>query len=65
MRIERRSEFERHAPLQRPARTPMQTAGREVSSEDLMGGERMLNIRHGDALYTLRVTRQGKLLLTK
>lgn len=57
MRIERPSEFDRGAPVQAPVR--------EVTSEDLMEGDRLLNIRHGDALYTLRLTRQGKLLLTK
>lgn len=38
---------------------------REIDSADLMAGARVLHIRHGDQLYTLRVTRQGKLLLTK
>lgn len=38
---------------------------RSVTSETLLGGERELAIRHGDAEYRLRVTRAGKLILTK
>ena len=37
----------------------------EVTSEDLLQGKPTLRIRHGDAVYTLRLTRQDKLLLTK
>ncbi|MEM0923900.1 MAG: hemin uptake protein HemP [Pseudomonadota bacterium] len=41
------------------------TDERVVDSADLMQGARIMHIRHGDQVYTLRVTRQGKLLLTK
>ena len=36
-----------------------------VDSSRLMGAERLLIIRHAGSDYTLRVTRQNKLLLTK
>jgi hemin uptake protein HemP len=43
-----------------PADTP-----REVESRTLFGGARVVTIRHGDDLYTLRITRAEKLILTK
>lgn len=36
-----------------------------VNSHDVLRGRQELRINHGDAIYTLRVTRQGKLILTK
>ena len=36
-----------------------------VSSGEVLRGQQELHINHGDAIYTLRVTRQGKLILTK
>lgn len=47
-----------------------QTAGApetppEVSTGELMGRGRELLIRHGDELYRLRITRNGKLILQK
>lgn len=36
-----------------------------VSSEELLAGARELEIVHGDALYRLRLTALGKLILTK
>ena len=36
-----------------------------VPSEHLFAGAKVIRILHGDSVYTLRVTRQGKLLLTK
>ena len=36
-----------------------------LQSEDLFGGAKTLNIDHQGMTYTLRITRQGKLLLTK
>ena len=36
-----------------------------VSSAEVLRGGRVVLIRHGAEIYTLRVTRQGKLLLTK
>lgn len=40
-------------------------AGEPVALETLMRGSTVLPIRHNDQIYTLRVTRQGKLILTK
>ena len=37
----------------------------ELDSAQLLGAQRALRIRHQGALYTLRVTRQDKLILTK
>jgi len=38
---------------------------RRIDSETLLGGERTLVIQHQGEEYTLRLTRLGKLLLTK
>ena len=38
---------------------------RRVASENLLGGVRELEIEHGDEVYRLRDTRNGKLSLTK
>ncbi|MBV9654705.1 MAG: hemin uptake protein HemP [Acetobacteraceae bacterium] len=38
---------------------------RAVSSSTLLAGRRVLVIRHADEDYRLRVTRSGKLILTK
>jgi hemin uptake protein HemP len=38
---------------------------REVSSTDLMQGNREIVIRHGQEAYRLSVTRSGKLILRK
>lgn len=37
----------------------------EINSRALLAGTDCIAIRHGDAIYWLRATRQGKLLLTK
>ena len=37
----------------------------DLASEDLFGDNNVLTILHRGMVYTLRVTRQGKLLLTK
>ena len=34
-------------------------------AEDLMGSSQTAHIKLGDQLYTLRITRAGKLILTK
>jgi len=39
--------------------------GRVVRSDDLFRGESELLIEHGDAIYRLRITRGGKLILNK
>lgn len=38
---------------------------REVDSSELLCGESELHIRHGDELYRLKLTRNGKLILQK
>jgi hemin uptake protein HemP len=38
---------------------------REIDSAFLMGTRPEIRIRHNDLVYTLRRTRQGKLILTK
>lgn len=38
---------------------------REVTSNELLRGENELLIRHGDDLYRLKLTRNGKLILQK
>lgn len=38
---------------------------REMASSDLLRGEKELLIRHGDELYRLKLTRNGKLILQK
>lgn len=38
---------------------------REVVSSELLRGENELLIRHGDELYRLKLTRNGKLILQK
>ncbi|MBI3251995.1 MAG: hemin uptake protein HemP [Candidatus Omnitrophica bacterium] len=35
------------------------------STEELFGKEKQILIRHGEALYRLLITRQGKLVLNK
>ena len=37
----------------------------EIASEDLFGNSPKINIRHQDELYTLQITRNNKLILTK
>ena len=38
---------------------------RRIASTELLRGDRRLIIEHGDARYTLMLTRNGKLILTK
>jgi hemin uptake protein HemP len=38
---------------------------RKLTSRDLFGGGNELHIEHNGEIYTLRQTRQGKLILTK
>ena len=44
--------------------TPV-TASKNISSAQLFGGARELVIEHAGAAYRLRLTNQGKLILTK
>lgn len=48
-----------------PKRVEMTRPQRRIASETLLGGERTLVIQHQGEEYTLRLTRLGKLLLTK
>jgi hemin uptake protein HemP len=54
----------RPAPGWRPVRDA-DAPPRAVSSEALLQGARRLTIAHGGEVYTLHLTRQNKLLLTK
>ena len=38
---------------------------RQINSSDLFRGQRMVEIHHQNQRYTLRITRENKLLLTK
>ena len=54
-------------PTQRPA-SQAASAGRtplRIASDELLRGERRLIIDHGESSYTLLLTRNGKLILTK
>ena len=55
-----------HQPLETPERAVHAVvAGKVVSSSDLFGADVVVTIEHQGALYQLRTTRQGKLILTK
>lgn len=51
------------APGQRPVAELVQRPA--LDSTLLLAGEKQVAIRHGDELYSLRLTRNGKLILTK
>ena len=62
--------FQRQRPPCRSARRSMRPglglpAGRIVSSDTLFQGEHEIGIEHHGALYRLKITRQGKLILNK
>jgi len=65
--------FEHNTPDAEPAATASVSAPattvvsdtRTMTSEQLFAGQNAVAIRHNGALYTLRVTRFGKLILTK
>ena len=42
-----------------------QAGSRIIESRDLFNGNRVIQIRHGGEIYTLRQTRLGKLILNK
>jgi hemin uptake protein HemP len=44
---------------------PAGKAPRTISSRDLLGGDRMVIIRHEQEDYRLQITATGKLILTK
>jgi len=55
-------------PSNRPSSSVTTAPGRElkrVSSDELIGPAREVLIRHAGCDYRLRITRQGKLILTK
>lgn len=47
------------------ASTPPAQTSRAISSESLFAGARELVIQHAGENYRLRITNQGKLILTK
>lgn len=49
----------------KPASRALATACRTLFSDTIMRGEREIGIEHNGALYRLKVTRQGKLILNK
>lgn len=58
-----------HADLSRSAPTPSLAPGialpRKISSRDLFtSGAREIVIEHGERLYRMRITQNGKLILT-
>lgn len=46
-------------------KTDTKAKARRVPSQYIFAGEKQVYIEHGDAEYLLRITRQGKLILTK
>lgn len=52
-------------PRDESEQAPAPEAARTISSEELLQGSRELSIRHGEDIYRLRVTRNGKLILQK
>lgn len=70
--VARKQPAELHATAGTPAAEtvrdmPVATIGdtRTMTSEQLFAGQNAVAIRHNGAVYTLRVTRFGKLILTK
>lgn len=70
--VARKHPAELHATAATPAAqtvrdTPVASIGdtRTMTSEQLFAGQNAVAIRHNGAVYTLRVTRFGKLILTK
>ena len=53
---------ERHEPLRHE---PLRNPSRTVSSDLLFRGDHEIGIEHHGALYRLKITRQGKLILNK
>lgn len=48
-----------------PWLVPVTTGPRRLSSESLLGGAREVEIEHQGAIYRLKITSLGKLILTK
>lgn len=49
----------------KPAVHVLATPSRTLTSDAILRGEREIGIEHHGALYRLKVTRQGKLILNK
>ncbi|MGB3391564.1 MAG: hemin uptake protein HemP [Pseudaminobacter sp.] len=49
----------------KPAMVTLGMPRRMLSSDSILRGEREIGIEHHGALYRLKVTRQGKLILNK
>lgn len=54
-----------HAPMLASVETAPAASIRRISSQRLLAGERELVIQHLGSEYHLRLTRNGKLILTK
>ena len=54
-----------HADPDNPDSDSRSETPRQVESRTLFGEARVVTIRHGEELYTLRITRAEKLILTK
>ena len=48
-----------------PGSDPKRNQPAVINSEELLGGSKELWIRHHDEVYRLRLTRNGRLILTK
>lgn len=57
-------ETRKHQP-ELPAAPQAATAIPRIDSQQLLLGQRTIEIDHGNQRYTLRVTRENKLILTK
>lgn len=44
---------------------PTDTRPRTISSRELFGGDTEIQIAHDGAIYRMKITRQGKLILNK
>jgi hemin uptake protein HemP len=65
--VEKESDPARRPPARRPApaQGPAAPFPRRIPSGDLLGGRAEVEILHGEEVYRLRLTRGGKLILTK
>jgi len=52
------------APTHSPVATPVPGPARRIRSEDIMRGAREVVIEHDGRQYQLRITQNGKLILT-
>lgn len=65
MQHRKRDSGTRPAAVEPEALVPAQSVTRVVDSCTLFGARREVQIHHKGAVYTLRKTRQGKLILNK